>query len=131
MGEKCSNEVPTNASHRPRPQNKKGPGGISTVAIAGTVAGIVLAALICCVVLVAAVVCVRLRRKRRTQSKYYITSPLCIIFRKVVTTDSVSTDYGMNQGHKKGRCMILCHHCFISVFVQHLKVQLQSLKTCH
>ena len=78
-GEKCSTEVPTNASPRPRPQNREGPGGMSTAVIAGIVAGIVLAALICCVILTAAVVCVRLRRKKRTQSKYYTTSTPCIL----------------------------------------------------
>ena len=71
-GEKCSTEVPTNASPRPTPQNREGSGGMSTAAIAGIVAGIVLAALICCMVLTALVVCVRLRKKKK--SKYYTTS---------------------------------------------------------
>ena len=69
-GEKCSTPAPSNSGPSPRPQNREGPGGMSTAAIAGTVAGIVLAVLICCVVLAVVVVCVRLRRRRRTQSKY-------------------------------------------------------------
>ena len=69
MGEKCSTPASSNSGPSPNPQNREGQGGMSTAAIAGTVAGIVLAVLICCVVLAVIVVCVRLRR-RRTQSKY-------------------------------------------------------------
>ena len=70
MGEKC-----TNASSSP---SREGSEGMSTAAIAGTVAGIVLAALICCVILAAVVVCVKLQKKRRTKSECYTTFTPCI-----------------------------------------------------
>ena len=61
-GDKCSTQIPTNPTSQP-PQTREGSGGMSNAAIAGIVAGILLALLICALLIVVGL-CVRFQRKR-------------------------------------------------------------------
>ena len=61
-GDKCSTQIPPKPSPQP-PQSRKGSEGMSNAAIAGIVAGILLALLICALLIVVGL-CVRFQRKR-------------------------------------------------------------------
>ena len=61
-GDKCSNQIPPKPSPQP-PQSREGSGGMSNAAIAGIVAGVLVALLICTLLIVVGL-CVRFHRKR-------------------------------------------------------------------
>ena len=63
-GDKCS----TSISPSPQPRSQEGSGGMPKAAIAGIVAGVLLAALVCAVLVVVGL-CVRRRRSRRSQGE--------------------------------------------------------------
>ena len=63
-GDKCSTKI----SPSPQPRSQEGSGGMPKAAIAGIVAGVLLAALVCAVLVVVGL-CVRHRRSRRSQGE--------------------------------------------------------------
>ena len=67
-GDKCSTQIPP----KPTPQSREGSGGMSNAAIAGIVAGILLALLICALLIVLGL-CVRFQRKRVHGKSMYAT----------------------------------------------------------